>query len=447
MKNIIRDTIITAIEVSKISKVPMLFIANPGVGKTTAVNLYAQKNGYHVESLIGSAFDRSEVLGYMVNKGGDALEVLNPTWFNNIKEKAAEGVPSILFIDELSTAPGDVQGSLYRLIFERTIGNNRKLPDDCIILSAANYKENLPSYFDITSPSLNRFCLINLCPKNYNELLDEFLQDEDDLLKAWPKFTYQDLDSNTTDNIRNAVKTFFKDLFEVYADADSSKGILNLANKQLASTYESDIDGSGEVCNFMSPRTIGYLNKCVQAMVALKIDVENPAVNKIVDGLIGNGTNSFTEQQQIFHYRRTTHQNIKNLLTRLQAGINQKVNISNLFEEEESISGKAQKLSLFIDSINFNKDAFIVHYQMLYEQITKEYPDSVHGNLTKLLGRGVPEAKRTKNEFKLISDVSTIQTLLQTVIKMNLKDETIEKLNTLYTKFVEVFSFYTTFSM
>src|SRR5574344_2553425 len=126
-----RDLMITAIEVSKASKVPMLFLANPGFGKTTVINEYAAKNGYHVESLIGSSFDRAEVLGYMVNRGGDCLEVLEPQWFHEIMEQEKNKIPSILFIDEISTAPNDVQGSLYRLIFERTIGNGKKLPDDC----------------------------------------------------------------------------------------------------------------------------------------------------------------------------------------------------------------------------------------------------------------------------------------------------------------------------
>lgn len=67
--NFMRDLMLTGFELSKISGVPMLYLGNSGMGKTTIVNLWAKRNGYHVESLIGSAFDRSEILGYMVNDG------------------------------------------------------------------------------------------------------------------------------------------------------------------------------------------------------------------------------------------------------------------------------------------------------------------------------------------------------------------------------------------
>ena len=65
-KNYMRDLMLTGFELSRISGVPMLYLGNPGMGKTTIVSLWAKRNGYHVESLIGSAFDRSEILGYMV---------------------------------------------------------------------------------------------------------------------------------------------------------------------------------------------------------------------------------------------------------------------------------------------------------------------------------------------------------------------------------------------
>ena len=112
----------------------------------------------------------------------------NPTWYQTIINKQKEGIPCILFIDELSVCPSLVQGALYRLIFERTIGNGNTLPDDCVIISAGNFKENLPSYCDITSPSLNRFCVINLCPDNYMDFLDEFSQDEEERIADWPEF-------------------------------------------------------------------------------------------------------------------------------------------------------------------------------------------------------------------------------------------------------------------
>ena len=72
-KNYMRDLMLTGFELSRISGVSMLYLGNPGMGKTTIVNLWAKRNGYHVESLIGSAFDRSD-LAYGTRGAGEAIK-------------------------------------------------------------------------------------------------------------------------------------------------------------------------------------------------------------------------------------------------------------------------------------------------------------------------------------------------------------------------------------
>ena len=108
--NYLRDLMLTGFELSRRSKVPMLYLGNPGMGKTTVVNLWARRNGYHVESLIGSAFDRSEILGYMVNDGGEWLRTKDPEWFHSIVSRQEQGVPSVL---QRRTADYD-QASIFR---------------------------------------------------------------------------------------------------------------------------------------------------------------------------------------------------------------------------------------------------------------------------------------------------------------------------------------------
>ena len=51
--NKIRDTIITAFEVTRATenKVPMLLLSNPGLAKTSIVNEIGEHYGYHVVSL------------------------------------------------------------------------------------------------------------------------------------------------------------------------------------------------------------------------------------------------------------------------------------------------------------------------------------------------------------------------------------------------------------
>ena len=88
--NKIRDTIITAFEVTRATenKVPMLLLSNPGLAKTSIVNEIGEHYGYHVVSLIGSGFENNEILGFQVNEPGkECLTTKNPTWYQTIINK------------------------------------------------------------------------------------------------------------------------------------------------------------------------------------------------------------------------------------------------------------------------------------------------------------------------------------------------------------------------
>ena len=317
-KNYMRDLMLTGFELSRISGVPMLYLGNPGMGKTTIVNLWAKRNGYHVESLIGSAFDRSEILGYMVNDGAgtDYLRTKAPQWFHTITELEKKGTPSVLFIDEIAGAPKDVQASLYRLIFERTIGNGQKLPESTIIASASNYKDNLPPMCDITAPNLNRFCLINFGPQTFEGLYSEFLQDPADLEKDLPDFTHLELSQYIKDKVNLAVRGIFEKINSTYNVKGSSKSQLDFSNKRLNNVFAGDYSKNGEVYNFISGRSIGYFRDIFLAMYS--IGLNNPDyIGKFVDGLIGLGFNSFSDIQELNAFRKFVRELTKDALNEL----------------------------------------------------------------------------------------------------------------------------------
>ena len=165
--NIIRDTIEIAITISAHSGVPVLFLANPGLAKSTIVGNWAARNGCHLETLIGSRFTQEEILGFQArvedkSSGESRLELLEPYWYRNIIRHEKQNIPSLLFLDELSTVQENVQGAMLQLVFDRTIGHGKKLPASTIVVSAANYKQNIPFVFNIMAPILNRFCIVNL---------------------------------------------------------------------------------------------------------------------------------------------------------------------------------------------------------------------------------------------------------------------------------------------
>ena len=290
MKNF--DKMVNAISLSKDSDIPFLLVGNPGFGKTTVVHAWAKQNGYHVEEIMGSSFSRDEVLGYMVNVNG-SLEMLAPFWFKRIKKLADEGTKSVLFIDELSTTGGDVQSSLLRLIFERTIGNGESLPEGTIVMSAANYKANLPGYCDVSSPAVNRFCIINLEEASLETMVDDYVINEMPTPKS-PKFGT--IDPSHMADIRLRIGNSMKKTFIKYSSGDDGGNVLNPLNHNLQ-IYDVENDtNTKRLANFISGRCLNYLMRVLISIAKSDIEETEPLIRGAVEGLVGAGTNTFPSE-------------------------------------------------------------------------------------------------------------------------------------------------------
>lgn len=290
MKNF--DKMVNAISLSKDSDIPFLLIGNPGFGKTTVVHAWAKQNGYHVEEIMGSSFSRDEVLGYMVNVNG-SLEMLAPFWFKRIKKLADEGTKSVLFIDELSTTGGDVQSSLLRLIFGRTIGNGESLPEGTIVMSAANYKANLPGYCDVSSPATNRFCIINLEEASLETMVDDYVINEMPTPKS-PKFGT--INPSHMADIRLKIGNSMKKTFIKYSNGDDGRNVLNPLNHNLQ-IYDVENDtNTKRLANFISGRCLNFLLRVLVSIAKSDIEETEPLIRGAVEGLVGAGTNTFPSE-------------------------------------------------------------------------------------------------------------------------------------------------------
>ncbi|MDR2796518.1 MAG: ATP-binding protein [Spirochaetaceae bacterium] len=298
--NIIRDTIELAISVSAHSGVPVLFLANPGLAKSTIIGNWAARNGYHLETLIGSRFTQEEILGFQAriedkDSGENRLELLEPYWYRGIIGHEKQNIPSLLFLDELSTVQENVQGAMLQLVFDRTIGHGKKLPASTIVVSAANYKQNIPFVFNIMAPILNRFCIVNLRYESNSAFLGEFLQDEDK--RSDDVLTYGDVTvtDETKTRLREGLKAIWIAIFESFNDGEHAA--LDINNQMYNNIYESD---TGYVYNFISGRTIYYLYRITYSFLCkgLSVNRHGPLMLNMVFGLAGLGTNSFDEMRQ-----------------------------------------------------------------------------------------------------------------------------------------------------
>jgi MoxR-like ATPase len=372
--NIIRDTIELAITISAHSEVPVLFLANPGLAKSTIISNWAARNGYHLETLIGSRFTQEEILGFQARvedkfSGENRLELLEPYWYRSIILSEKQNIPSLLFLDELSTVQENVQGAMLQLVFERTIGHGKRLPASTIVVSAANYKQNIPFVFNIMAPILNRFCLVNLRYESNGAFLDEFLQDEssrqDDAL------TYQDVQVSpqTRERLREGLKDMWDAVFESFNDGDRTP--LDINNQMYNNIYESD---TGYVYNFITGRTLYYLYRITYSFLCkgLSVSRHGHLMLNMVFGLAGLGTNSFNEMQQKSYLKK-----LETLWTKLYTSLVTEVAADRTPSAKLDFTGKSvssavnewtlyNDASIFGDNTDSSLEALVRHISGVY---------------------------------------------------------------------------------
>ena len=153
-RNNINTDIFCALKIAEKSGVPVLFLSNPGAGKSSTVNLFAKVRGYEVVLLRGNSTTAEEVTGYDVAPKDVSYDhkmaavPLRPSWFEEVIRNHNEGKKTLLFLDEITTANEFVQAALLHLIFERMV-KTEKIPDDTLIVSVTSDKVMRPRYFTV----------------------------------------------------------------------------------------------------------------------------------------------------------------------------------------------------------------------------------------------------------------------------------------------------------
>lgn len=284
----IRDLMIRTMIASKDSKVPVLYFSNPGFGKTTNVRLFCNTYGYELEELRGASSSPEEILGYKVNDGvHDYLKTMLPDWFVRIKEGSENKKKYVLFIDEITTSAEFTQGALLKLIFDREI-DGQKLPEDTVIVSAGNYKNNLSGQFNMLPPTLNRFMLINLQPKNPVDFVKEFTKYDPDRSASIESYPGKVVTDAIREKAHDLISNMLVNIISTRTGKDASEGRIDFNNTDFQGIYD---DADTVIYNFMSGRTMSYLVDVAIACYQNSILVGD----EMVLGLIGLGTNNFVK--------------------------------------------------------------------------------------------------------------------------------------------------------
>ena len=99
------------------SDVPLLRWGPPGVGKTAEIDEVMIGLGAHVETIIGSTMDPTDIARPIVV--GQEVHLAADARFRRLKAAVDAGKPAVLFMDEFTCIPPLMQAALLRVVNER----------------------------------------------------------------------------------------------------------------------------------------------------------------------------------------------------------------------------------------------------------------------------------------------------------------------------------------
>lgn len=296
----INESIYMALSVSDASGVSALLMGNPGAGKTTSVEFFAKANNMRMVLLRGSQSSPEEILGYEVNDGVEhARGSMNikkaskicPEWYDRLLESSNNGVRTLLFLDEITTASSFVQAALLQLVFGRQIDDNYLLPDDTFVVAAGNYASNLSSEFNLLPPLMNRFCIFNvtLGKSDLKAFMSRYRTRQDIVSKLKNFDAMNSIDTSTLDkSFIDLVKSTMEDKICDYTESLIDNGKFDLNAADMTDIYQDQSNGV-ELPGFLTPRTMGYFRETAIHMY-LKYGtpgVKSGTFHKMAQGLVG----------------------------------------------------------------------------------------------------------------------------------------------------------------
>lgn len=163
--------------------VPVLILGDPGTGKSQMIRDYAiKKTGGPAITLLLSTMDPTDISGLPTRGETErdgytvALTEYGMPWWQDalIKGHYKDGTPcKVLFVDELTNCPPALQASVLEMINARILPCGEKLPDDVIIVMAANPESSATDYNALASPMANRILQVSYKPTD-EEFYDGF---------------------------------------------------------------------------------------------------------------------------------------------------------------------------------------------------------------------------------------------------------------------------------
>lgn len=109
----------SALRIAVEAGLPVALRGRPGVGKTSMAETVARELGLHLEVVVGSLREPTDLAGLPVVSTDGTVRLAAPAWAQRAAD--AEG-GALVLLDELTTASPAVQAAMLRVIRERVVG-------------------------------------------------------------------------------------------------------------------------------------------------------------------------------------------------------------------------------------------------------------------------------------------------------------------------------------
>jgi len=245
----------SAIKLAFATNQPMMIHGSPGIGKSEIVDQTRLEMGFeHLEDVRLSQLDQVDLRGVPSvefqhdAKGKPIPNTGTTTW--NPPDFLKLPPKSVLFLDEINSAPAGVMAAAYQLVLNRRVGT-LKLPDDCRIICAGNLSTDFAMVNQMPSALKNRMTHVTLDVNN-----DDWCE--------W---------AMTKGGIHDSIISFLR----------FRPGLLNEFDHQMAKNKESKAKARNmrEATAFATPRTWAMMSKYAHEKVPGDVEYE------VYSGIVG----------------------------------------------------------------------------------------------------------------------------------------------------------------
>jgi hypothetical protein len=153
----IKQTIETCFNNNRLRRRALMLIGPSGVGKSQAVMQAATELDVPVIDMRLAQYDPTDVRGVPTVTNDGRTQWCVPSTYPD----HATQPKGILFLDEITSAPRDVQAVAYQIVLDRTIGEYT-LPDGWMVIAAGNRTSDKGATHTMAAPLISRMTVIDV---------------------------------------------------------------------------------------------------------------------------------------------------------------------------------------------------------------------------------------------------------------------------------------------